>query len=186
MLSRTAIPVLEGALEQSVELAAAMDSRGYGRTTDASRVSRRLTSVLTLGGILGVCVGIYGLLDGSASALLGLPMLLVGVAVASAGLLVGGRRTRRTRYRPDPWALPEWLVAASGLTAAAALFVTGSVDPGALVLAGPLTVPPVPWIAVLGSLVAAAPAVVAPPTPRWTPPTSDGSPATARAKEVAA
>ncbi|MPZ97437.1 MAG: energy-coupling factor transporter transmembrane protein EcfT [Propionibacteriales bacterium] len=186
MLSRTAIPVLEGALEQSVELAAAMDSRGYGRTTDASRVSRRLTSVLTFGGILGVCVGIYGLLDGSASALLGLPMLLVGVAVAIAGLLVGGRRTRRTRYRPDPWALPEWLVAASGLTAAAALFVTGALDPGSLVLAGPLTVPPVPWIAVLGALVAAAPAFVAPPTPRWTPPTLDGSRSTARAKEVAA
>ena len=42
-LKRLAMPVLEGALEHSVELAAAMDSRGYGRTTDDSRVSRRLT-----------------------------------------------------------------------------------------------------------------------------------------------
>ncbi len=36
-LKRLAMPVLEGALEHSVELAAAMDSRGYGRTTDDSR-----------------------------------------------------------------------------------------------------------------------------------------------------
>ena len=31
-LPATAMPVLEGALERSVDLAAAMDSRGYGRT----------------------------------------------------------------------------------------------------------------------------------------------------------
>ena len=78
-LRRTALPVLEGALERSVELAAAMDSRGYGRTNDASRVSRRVTGALVAAGLLGVCVGCYGLLDGSASALLGLPALLVGL-----------------------------------------------------------------------------------------------------------
>ena len=62
------------------------------------------------GGLLGVCVGVYGLLDGTTSAWLGLPMLAVGL-LAAVGIAVGGRRTGRTRYRPDPWALPEWLVA---------------------------------------------------------------------------
>jgi len=169
MFTRTAMPVLEGALERSVELAAAMDSRGYGRTTDASRVSRRTTAALTFGGLLGVCVGVYGLLDAGAAALLGLPSLLLGLLLAGVGLALGGRRTRRTRYRPDPWALPEWLVAASGLTAAVGLFVTAAVDPASLVLAGPLVIPEVPWIAVLGVLAAAAPAVVAPPTPAYAP-----------------
>ena len=42
----SAMPVLEGALERSVELAAAMDARGYGRTTDAGRRPRRLTGAL--------------------------------------------------------------------------------------------------------------------------------------------
>ena len=165
-LARTVMPVLEGALDRSVELAAAMDSRGYGRTTDASRVDRRLTALLTFGGLLGVCVGVYGLLDASASALLGLPSLLVGALLAAAGLALGGRRTRRTRYRPDPWALPEWLVAGSGLVAAAGLFVTAAVDPGSLELAGPLVVPPVPWLAVGAVLVALLPAVVAPRPPQ--------------------
>src|SRR5919107_2422062 len=105
-LRRLAMPVLEGALERSVDLAAAMDSRGYGRTTDASRVSRRTTAALVFAGLLGACVGIYGLLDGTAAAWLGLPMLLGGMAVAGGGLHVGGRPTGRTKYRPDPWAPP--------------------------------------------------------------------------------
>jgi hypothetical protein len=42
------------------------------------------------------------------------------------------------------------------------MFVTGYLDPLALHLAGPLTVPPVPFLAVVGVLVALAPAWVAP------------------------
>jgi energy-coupling factor transport system permease protein len=165
-VGRTVMPVLEGALDRSVELAAAMDSRGYGRTTDASRVDRRLTALLTFGGLVGICVGVYGLLDASTSPLLGMPSLLVGAVLAAGGLALGGRRTRRTRYRPDPWALPEWLVAGSGLAAAVALFVTGAVVPEALHLAGPLVVPPVPWLPVAGVLLALLPAVAAPAPPR--------------------
>jgi energy-coupling factor transport system permease protein len=167
VLSRTAMPVLEGALDRSVELAAAMDSRGYGRTTDIGPASRRATALLTFGGLLGVGVGVYGLLDGSASPLLGMPTLLLGLAMAAGGLVLGGRRTRRTRYRPDPWALPEWLVAASGLGALAGLVATGVLNPGSLVLPDPLAIPEVPLLAVLAVLLAATPAVVAPPTPRY-------------------
>jgi energy-coupling factor transport system permease protein len=164
-LARLAMPVLEGALEHSVELAAAMDSRGYGRTTDTARVSRRLTALLVFGGLLGVCVGVYGLLDATTSAWLGLPMLLVGSALAALGIAVGGRRTGRTRYRPDVWALPEWLVTGCGVVAAAAMFVNVETAPAQLFLASPVAVPPVPVLACLGILVAALPAVLAPPLP---------------------
>ncbi len=159
------MPVIEGALERSVDLAAAMDARGYGRTTDASRVSRRITGTLVFGGLLGVCIGIYGLLDGSAAVWLGTPMLVLGIAVAAAGLHVGGRRTTRTRYRPDPWALPEWLVTGSGIFAAAAVFVDVHLHPADFFLASVTAIPPVPTLACLGILVAALPAVVAPPLP---------------------
>ncbi len=164
-LARLAMPVLEGALEQSVELAAAMDSRGYGRTTDASRVSRRLTATLVFGGLLGVMVGVYGLLDASASSWIGLPMLITGAALATLGIAVGGRRTGRTKYRPDPWALPEWLVAASGVAAAVAMWVNVETAPAELYLASVTMVPPVPLLACLGILVAVLPAVLAPPPP---------------------
>ena len=181
-LKRLAMPVLEGALDHSVDLAAAMDSRGYGRTTDDSRVSRRVTTGLVFSGLLGVCIGVYGLLDGTTSAWLGLPMLLLGSALAAAGIAVGGRRTGRTRYRPDPWALPEWLVAGSGVVAAVAMFVNVAVAPEELYLASVGMVPPVPMIAVVGILVAMLPAVVAPPLP----PVVRAAPSTDRRLEVAA
>ncbi|MFL6134970.1 MAG: CbiQ family ECF transporter T component [Nocardioidaceae bacterium] len=186
-LRRLAMPVLEGALERSVDLAAAMDARGYGRTTDASRVSRRVTACLVFGGLLGTCVGIYGLLDGTAAVWLGMPMLLIGMAVAGVGLHVGGRRSGRTRYRPDPWALPEWLVAGSGVVAAAAVFVDVHLHPADFFLASVTDLPPVPLLACGGILVAMLPALVAPPLPvPTTPPGAGGGAPTDRRLEVAA
>ena len=164
-MKRLAMPVLEGALERSVELAAAMDSRGYGRTTSAGHVSRRVTALLTLGGLIGLCLGVYGLLSGTSAQWLGLPTLMVGSLLSAAGLYFGGKRTGRTTYRPDPWALPEWLVAGSGLVAAVAMFVNVRTDPASLVLSSVTAVPPVPVIATLGILVAMLPAILAPPLP---------------------
>ena len=165
-LRRLAMPVLEGALDRSVDLAAAMDSRGYGRTTDEARVSRLVTGALVFGGLLAVCVGVYGLLDGTASAWLGMPVLMAGLASVAAGLHVGGRRSGRTRYRPDPWALPEWLVSACGVVAASAVFVDVRLSPADYYLASVTQVPPVPLLGVAGILVAALPAFLAPPLPR--------------------
>lgn len=183
--ARLAMPVLEGALERSVDLAAAMDSRGYGRTTDAGRVSRRATGVLVFGGLLGVCVGVYGLLDGTASAWLGLPMLGAGLLVAAVGLHVGGRRTGRSRYRPDPWALPEWLVTGSGVVAMVAVFVDVHRSPGDFFLASVTEVPPVPLLACAGILVGLLPAFVSPPQPQAAPPSAP-APSADRGMEVAA
>ena len=162
---RTAMPVLEGALARSTDLAAAMDSRGYGRTSGTDQRARRLTSLLVLAGVLGLVVGTYGLLDASADAWLGMPMLAAGGVVAAAGLWIGGRRTRRTRYRPDPWALPEWLVAASGVGCAALLFWMAHVDPAAARPPDPMAWPPVPTLALVAAAVGLLPAFVAPPPP---------------------
>jgi hypothetical protein len=48
-------------------------------------------------------------------------LLAAGIALAVGGLVLGGRRAVRSRYRPDPWALPECLTAAAGVATAAAL-----------------------------------------------------------------
>ncbi len=76
-----------------------------------TRSSRRLTATLMLSGMLGLCAGAYGLLDGTAPRFLGLPAILAGAALCCAGLMLGGRRVTRTNYRPDPWLAPEWIVA---------------------------------------------------------------------------
>ncbi|MBD0837330.1 energy-coupling factor transporter transmembrane component T [Streptomyces sp. TRM68416] len=130
-LLHVGLPALEGALERSVSLAAAMDARGYGRTAEVPARVRRTTAALTLGGLLGVCAGTYGLLTAEGGTY-GMPVLLVGVAAALAGLRLGGRRTPRTRYRPDPWDLRAWLVTASGAAVAALLALASSLDPEAL------------------------------------------------------
>jgi energy-coupling factor transport system permease protein len=130
-LLQVGLPVLEGALERSVALAAAMDARGYGRTAQVPASVRRTTTALTLGGLLGVCAGTYGLLTAEGG-VYGLPLLLAGVVAAAAGLRLGGRRTLRTRYRPDPWGARAWLVAGSGAAVAALLTLASVRDPGAL------------------------------------------------------
>ncbi|MFI5682266.1 CbiQ family ECF transporter T component [Streptomyces sp. NPDC051636] len=164
-LLQVGLPVLEGALERSVALAAAMDARGYGRTADVPVRVRRTTAVLTLGGLLGVCAGTYGLLTAEGGAY-GLPVLLAGVAAALAGLRLGGRRTLRTRYRPDAWNLRARLVAASGATVAALLALASAHDPTALhpgVV--PLVAPTLPLWPAAAVLLALLPAFVVPREP---------------------
>ena len=59
-------------------------------------------------GLLGICVGVYGLLDGTSPGWLGLPMLLLG-------LLVAGCRAAAGRPAGAPQRLPARSVAAAGV-----------------------------------------------------------------------
>lgn len=164
-LLQIGLPVLEGALERSVALAASMDARGYGRTAAVPPVVRHTTSVLTLGGLLGVCAGTYGLLAAE-GARYGLPLLIAGVVAAAAGLRLGGARSVRTRYRPDRWGTRAWLVAVSGWAVAGAMIWAGGADPQALrpgVV--PLTAPVLPLWPALAVLAGLLPAWVAPAPP---------------------
>jgi energy-coupling factor transport system permease protein len=158
------IPVLADALERSLMLAAAMEARGYGRSGTSSPGARRLTGALMISGIGGLCVGAFGLLDGSAPLLLGAPTLLAAAVLCCAGLAVGGRRVRRTRYRPDPWRMPEWAVALSGALCAALLELSANLggvglDPSF----SELRFPPLPVLPTIAILIAALPALAAPP-----------------------
>ncbi|MED7949273.1 energy-coupling factor transporter transmembrane component T [Streptomyces sp. BE303] len=161
------VPVLEDALERSLHLAAAMDSRGYGRAGTATRGSRRATGALMLAGMCGLCAGVYGLLDGTAPAALGLPALLAGAGLCAAGLALGGRRVRRTTYRPDRWRAAEWGVAGCGVAAAVLLFGTVGYDATDLNPSlYPLSWPSLPLVPVVALLLAGAAGVVSPPSGR--------------------
>lgn len=165
-LAGSVMPVLEGALERAVDLAAAMDSRGYGRTGTQSPALRRTSGALLLLGLVGMCLGVYALLDTGTAGTLGLPLLVLGVAAGTVGVLLAGRRSIRTRYRPDPWALPEWIVAATGVIVAAVLVAVSITDP--MVLVGPVSPPAwpaLPLVPVAAILLAALPGLVTPPPP---------------------
>lgn len=163
------LPVLEGALERSVAVAASMDARGYGRTAEVPASVRRTTNALTLGGLLGVCAGTYALLSAQ-GAVYGLPLLPAGLAAALAGLGLGGRRTVRTRYRPDRWGARAWLVAGSGAAVAGAMFWAAAADPAALYPGVvPLTAPVLPLWPAAAVLIGLLPAAVAPVPPSASP-----------------
>lgn len=164
-LGQTAVPVLHGALEGSLALAASMDARGYGRRAPVSAAVGRWTAAAALLGPPAVLAGLFGLLVGAGSGVLGLPLFALGVAGSVAALVLGSRRDVRTRYRPDRWGAPESLVVGCGVTALGSVLATGltgsagQLDPSTV----PLALPPVPLLAGVGLLIAALPAVLAPP-----------------------
>ena len=162
-LRGVAVPVLESALDRSLQLATSMDARGYGRRVSLGQGSRRLASGATTGGLLLVAVGLYGVIDSGSLFGLGLPILAVAAVMCGVGLAVGGRRSARSRYRPDPWRRPEWVVVGSGLVALGAMAVAPALNvPGLTVSFSPLAFPSIPLLPVVGILVAAVPAIAAP------------------------
>ncbi|MEU5401791.1 energy-coupling factor transporter transmembrane component T [Streptomyces sp. NPDC005963] len=164
-IAQIGLPVLEGALERSIAVAASMDARGYGRSARVPPAVRHTTTALVLGGLLGVCAGSYALLaaEGGSYAL---PLLAVGLLAAIAGLRLGGRRSVRTRYRPDRFGPRSWWVAASGAAVAVLMIWAGSHSPDALhPSVVPLTAPSLPLWPALSILIGLLPAFVAPVPP---------------------
>lgn len=158
-----AMPVLEGALERSVDLAASMDARGYGRRRQVGTTASLVSTVAVVVGLVGVGVGVYAVLDVGAPDLLGLPVLSVGVALLAVGMIVSGRRVDRSRYRPDPWAWAEFVVVGLGVVAAVSVAVVGSTDPSALTMPlYPLGWPAVPPVAVAGIAAGVLAGIVTP------------------------
>jgi energy-coupling factor transport system permease protein len=165
-ITGAAMPVFNGALDRSIGLAAAMDSRGYGRTAGRDQRAVRASGALLLTGIIGMCIGLYGLLDSSWSTSVGFALLALGVLLGVAGMVYAGKDSVRSRYRPDPWTWPEWVTAGTGVLAALGTVAQGIGDPGSLqALTTPLAWPDVPWLAVAGILLAALPAFLTPEPP---------------------
>lgn len=165
-----ALPVLAGALDRAVKLAAAMDSRGYGRTTAVARRTRWITTAAVAAGLCGVALGLYGVLDGGTPGvagvpLLGWPMAVAGGALAVGSSLVAGRRIGRTVYRPDPWSAPEWAVLATGLVCAGAMLAASAAGVDLQGPTSPPQWPALPLLPAAGALVGLLAVVASPPLP---------------------
>ena len=155
------MPVLEGALERSVALAASMDARGFGRRSSSPR-RRRATAAATLGGLVGLGIGLFAVLDSGSASGIGLAVILVGGGLVVGGLVASSHGSR-SRYRPDCWLVAEWLVLGCGLAAVAGVVAAGSNDPNSLVQPlYPLGLPAGPLVALAGILLATVPSVIAP------------------------
>jgi energy-coupling factor transport system permease protein len=113
-----------------------------------------------------VVVGLYGMLDATSPPVLGLPALAAGVLLATVALVVGARRDQRSRYRRDPWGLPETLVCVVGLVPAVVLGVgSARLWDGVVPPQVPASLPTAPLWAVGAIAVAGLAAVVSPVPP---------------------
>lgn len=157
-----ATPVLADALDRSIRLAAAMDSRGYGRAAGATRTQRRLSGTLMLIGLVGVCVGAYALQDWTLPRGVAFGGLLAGSALALLGMAVAGRGVARTRYRPDRWQTAEVVVAGVGIAVAAGSWLTANADPIAMNVQ-PTGWPRLDWAPWCVVLLGVLPAWLSPP-----------------------
>jgi energy-coupling factor transport system permease protein len=163
-IAGAAMPVFEGALSRSITLAAAMDARGYGRRGSAS--GQRVAAAILLGGLVAACIGVYGFIAAEAPMMLGLPMLGIGLLGLVVALVLAGRSSVRTTYRPDPWRAAEWLVAGAGVAVALAfLAATWLGESGLTAATLPPQWPQLPAMALVGIAIAVTPLLTAPAVP---------------------
>jgi len=100
------VPLLAGGLERSLQLAEAMDSRGYGRTTSPRRTPI-WAQLLGVGALTLLGVGLYFLFIGDGR---GVITSGAGAAVTALALRMMGRAAPRTRYRRERWHRRDTLV----------------------------------------------------------------------------
>lgn len=182
----TAIPVLEGALERSISLAAAMDSRGYGRTRHVPVRERRLAAAALLIGLVATILGVFGLLSAGTATVADFALVICGAGVALASAMAAGRRTVRSIYRPDSWRPAEWAVGGAGIGVATAFVVASAIGAGVVTPTDPPSWPTVSLLPIIGTLMALTPMWTAPrpPSVRRAAPLSPATPAQTEAGVV--
>lgn len=157
------VPVLEGALDRSLELAATMDSRGFGRHQGEG--TRWRGPVVAVAGV-AIVVGAYQVLGPASGAgrAVGTALLFAGAALSAAATLSAGRGRHRTRYRPLRWTMASTAVLASGAALAITGFAADLTHPGWGHPSGPgwEMLGALPWPILLGAIVAMTPAWIAP------------------------
>lgn len=134
-------PLLAGSLEGSIQLAEALDARGYGRTSDTTRLPQAQPRVALLG-LLLLGAGLFAWLYYGAS-LVAAAILLVGGAALVLALRALGRRVTRTTYRHERWRRRDTLASVFVLVGAFAWAGLRLADSGGLIYNPyPLIAPP--------------------------------------------
>jgi energy-coupling factor transport system permease protein len=98
-MAGTVIPVLEDAIDSSLSLAASMDSRGFGRRGDLSKLltlSARLSSLMAVGFLT---IGSFALLVGETQTLGG-GLIAIGILASFTSIRINSKSQIRTRFEP--------------------------------------------------------------------------------------
>ncbi|MDQ3706546.1 MAG: energy-coupling factor transporter transmembrane protein EcfT [Chloroflexota bacterium] len=159
------IPLLSGGMERSMNLAEAMEARGFSRHAPGTR---KLPPLLVQSGVaagLGLTMtGAAFLAFFSQTPLLGWSTIVGGVALVGATLWAVSAGSRRTRYRRSVWRDTDTLLLVPSLAITAILLLYKASAPGALIY-DPLSrlrmyAPPFDLVLGMTLIVLAVPALV--------------------------
>lgn len=107
------IPLLEGGVERSLQLAEAMMARGFA---SGSATPERWPQWVVLAGFVLTVIG--WLLQLLWQPMAGSALMLAGAALLAAGLRRAGRSHPYTVYRPDRWQRWDWVMVGGAIVAA--------------------------------------------------------------------
>lgn len=152
------VPLLAGGLERSIQLAEAMDSRGYGRTTVARR-NRLSVQLAMIAGLTALSIGVYFVFTGEWRGGIVGAAGLAGIIMALRAL---GTGTPRSRYGRERWHRHDtFVVLACSLLIVATMLLRATGTGGLTYTAFPrITLPPFEPVAGLVMLLLGAPALL--------------------------
>lgn len=112
-------PLLASSLEKSIQLAEALDARGYGRTRAGDRALGR-HQLAVIAGLLLLSAGLFGwLYYGGGAALPALALLAAGATIMGLALRELGQLIPRTIYRRERWHHRDSVIVAAAFGCAA-------------------------------------------------------------------
>lgn len=121
------VPLLSGGLERSIQLAEAMDSRGYGRTTQ--RGGSGWTQIGLIVGLTALAIGLYAAFGGDGRGWIAIAIAVLWIAVL---LRRSGSGPTRTRYLRDRWRGRDTAVVIASVLLMAGMWWLRLVDRGGL------------------------------------------------------
>jgi len=104
------IPVLEDTIDQSMQLAASMSARGFGRKGNLSRRRILLTRLTTFLTLILLVVGVGMLLFSPAEQIVDLAVVISGFCFAFIALRLSSARTTRTQYIRLRWSTGDAVI----------------------------------------------------------------------------
>ena len=129
-LTSIVIPALEDTMDRSLQLAASMDARGFGRRGALTNRQAGLTRILSLLSAAGFGIGTY-LLVATDSQAWAVALLALSGALVFSVIRITAKRNVKTTYRKQPLGWFDYLITASTtlcvLTVVAAPTIVGLV-----------------------------------------------------------
>lgn len=121
------IPVLEDSIQRSLDLAASMDSRGFGRRGVMSKRTASISRLASMFGLVGLAVAAYLLLATSVSPVLTLTLLAASLGLFYTSVRLSAIHSIRTRLAIEKRGFIDFLILA--LSAATVLLLAANQIP---------------------------------------------------------